>query len=130
MNNSEFAEIAFCKEDNVLVLSWKKYCCGDTYRDILTEMLNQLKTHTGSSLIVDFRNGFEELQSDLDWVYDEFIPLLSRTAECDAIAFIVNKEDDRINDLNIWCMVLEEYFCVEKFSEYNEAVDFVRKARF
>lgn len=129
MNNSEFAEIAFRKDDNVVELSWKKYCCGDTYRNILRDMLEQLKEHTGSSLIVDFRNGFEEQQSDLDWVYDEFIPLLARTAECDAIAFIITTEDDRINDLNIWCMVLEEYFAVGRFCEYSKAVDFIRKAR-
>lgn len=61
MNNifdSEFCNVAYIDKDNVVLLTWKKFCCFDDYRKPTLSASRMLKENAGSNLVIDARNGF------------------------------------------------------------------------
>jgi len=64
--DSEFSNVKYMSEDNIVFLTWKKFCCYDDYRNPTTfalELLNQCKN---SNFVVDARNEFEDEKDDVE----------------------------------------------------------------
>ena len=58
--DSEFSNVKYMVEDNIVLLKWKKFCCYNDYRSPTTFALELLKKYPNSNFIVDARNGFDD----------------------------------------------------------------------
>jgi len=56
--DSEFSNVKYMAEENIVLLTWKKFCCYDDYRNPTTFALELLKKYSNSNFVVDARNGF------------------------------------------------------------------------
>lgn len=64
--DSEFSNVRYMPEDNIVFLTWKKFCCYDNYRNPTTFALELLRKYPNSNFVVDARNGFEDIKEDVD----------------------------------------------------------------
>lgn len=48
--DSEFCKVTYVKEDNVVILSWKKFCCYDNYLKPTLFASKLLHKHGGAIL--------------------------------------------------------------------------------
>ena len=74
MYKSDFCEVSYSEELNSVLVTWKKFCRGDDYRDPLRCALSVMKDCIGCNYCADTRNGFENEEADTQWVFDYFLP--------------------------------------------------------
>ena len=74
MYTSEFCEVKYEPNYNVVFVKWKKFCCNNDYRKPLEYALNIIKEHENCDYVADTRNGFENIYEDTKWVADYFMP--------------------------------------------------------
>ncbi|MGL4106941.1 hypothetical protein [Clostridium sp. LP20] len=87
--NSEFCNVKYITEDNIVLLTWKGAAYLDNYRKPTIFASDLLAKNKGSNFIVDARNGFEDDERDVRWGFSTLLPLMAKT-DCKIICFIMN----------------------------------------
>lgn len=119
--NSEFSHICYKPEDEVVFLTWKKFCCYENYRNPVRFALKLLQEYPGSNLVVDARNGFEDDKADVEWAFTEFIPEMAKTS-CKTVTFLMNEVNEIEEEMDLWTKAFSKYFTVRKVTSYEEVV--------
>lgn len=120
--NSEFSNVKYIQKDNVVLLTWKKFCSHDHYRDPAKFALDQLRNHQNSNLIVDARNGFEDEKADVEWGFTTLLPGMSET-DCKVVVFIMEEANEIEAEMDMWTKELLKYFKVKKVASYADAIN-------
>ena len=97
MYKSEFCDVRYLPEKNVVLVTWKKFCCGEDYRAPLMYALNIIREYR-CSYAADTRSGFENNPEDTQWVEDFFMPEAVKRG-CDRICFIVDESNSLKREL-------------------------------
>ena len=119
--DSEFCNVKYVEEDNIVLLTWKKYCYSDNYRTPALFALGLLKKHHNSNFIVDARNGFEDEKEDVAWGFSVLLPEMSETG-CKAVVFMMNEINNIEDEMNMWIQEFKKYFSVYKAASYHDAL--------
>ncbi len=98
MFQSEFCNVSYKEEYNIVLVEWKKFCYGTDYRRPLEYALEIIKNNAGCNYVADTRNGFENEPEDTQWVADVFMPTASEYG-CKYIYFIIDKENSLKEEL-------------------------------
>jgi len=117
--DSEYANVRFDKENNVVVITWKQFCCDDDYRKPTTFALDLLDLYLGSNLVVDARNGFEDKESDVKWGFSFLLPAMSKTG-CKKVGFIMETENTIETEMDMWTLEFGKYFAVFREKNYED----------
>ncbi len=122
--NSEFCNVKYIKEDNIVFLKWKKFCCFDDYRNPTLFALELLKKYPYSNFVVDAINGFEDEKEDVEWGFSILLPAMSKT-NCRNVVFIINEVNEIEEEMDMWTKEFKKYFTVKKVKSYEGAVKFI-----
>lgn len=124
--DSEFCNVKYIEKDKVVLLTWKKFACGDDYRKPTTFAWELLKENVGSKFIVDTRNGFEDEKADVEWGFSVLLPGMAQTT-CKMVCFIMNQVNDIEEEINLWTKEFGKYFAVIKASGYENALEKMKR---
>lgn len=124
--DSEFCNVKYIEKDKVVLLTWKKFACGDDYRKPTTFAWELLKENVGSKFIVDARNGFEDEKADVEWGFSVLLPGMAQTT-CKMVCFIMNQVNDIEEEINLWTKEFGKYFAVIKASGYKNALEKMKR---
>lgn len=128
MNNifdSEFCNVAYLEAENIVLITWKKFCCFDNYREPTLFASQLLKENDGSNLIIDARNGFEDEKEDIEWGFQVLLPDMSKS-NCQNCIFILNEMPTIEDEIDLWTAEFEKYFRVHNVQSYNEAIEILK----
>ncbi len=119
--DSEFCNVQYIKEERIVLLTWKKFCFFDQYREPLFFALSLLKSFPKSSFAVDTRNGFEVVREDVEWNFHFLLPALLNTS---LKQIILISEAGELPDgaRNLWSEEFLKYFIVKRVGSYPEAL--------
>lgn len=95
---SEYCEVSYKEEYNVVFVKWKKFCCDQDYRRPLEYALDIIKRHENCDYVADTRNGFENIPEDTQWVAEYFMPAAVENG-CKCIYFIIDKSNSLKKEL-------------------------------
>ena len=95
---SEFCDVFYVEEKNVVLVHWKKYCELEQYRTPLELALKVIKEHPGCNYVADTRDGFEDNPLDTKWVADYFMPK-AKEYGCETIYFIIDSNNSLKEEL-------------------------------
>lgn len=95
---SEFCDVFYVLEKNVVLVHWKKYCELEQYRLPLEKALVVIRNHSGCDYVADTRDGFEDNPLDTKWVAEYFMPK-AKEYGCRIIYFIIDKENSLKEEL-------------------------------
>jgi len=119
--DSESCKVTYKDKANIVLLTWKKFCCFEAYRRPATFAAELLKKYSGSNYVVDARNGFEDEKEDVEWGFSVYLPALSKTG-CKNVVFIMNEVNDIEEEMDMWTKEFMKYFVIKKVKSYQEAV--------
>jgi hypothetical protein len=119
MFESEFCQVKYLEDLNVVLVTWKGYCCGDDYRKPLLYALELMKSHRGCNFVADTRDGFEDDPADMQWIFDVFIPL-ARETDCRYVFFIIDRDNSLKKELDAQSGELKNYFTVVPCFDLDE----------
>lgn len=119
MFQSEFCEVDYDDDLNIVFVKWKKFCRQDDYRNPLLFALDIMKNNNGCNYVADTRSGFENEQADTQWLFDVFIPQTALTT-CKIIFFIINKDNKLKEELEWQSAELKKLFDVYYCFEMDE----------
>ena len=119
--DSEFSNVKYMQEDNIVFFTWKKYCCYDNYRTPTIFALELLKKYPNSNFVVDARNGFEDEKEDAAWGFSVLLPAMSNT-DCKNVVFIMNEVNEIEEEMDMWTKEFMKYFTVHKVKCYGDAI--------
>lgn len=119
--DSEFCNVRYMEDDNVVLLTWKKFAQGDDYRRPTLFASNLLKQYSHSNFVVDARNGFEDDKEDVEWGFSELLPNMA-TSDCKFVTFIMEKAPDIEEEMDMWTKEFGKYFAVTKAASYEQAI--------
>ena len=111
MYRSEFSDVTYLEDLNVVFLKWKKFCRQDDYRKPLLYALDIMKNHLDCHFVADTRDGFENEQDDTQWLHDVFLPQSASTT-CKAIFFIIDNDHTLKKELEMHSVALRKFFDV------------------
>lgn len=123
--DSEFSNVKYIAEDNIVLLTWKGFCCYEDYRKPTTFALELLKEFQDSNLVVDARNGFEDEKEDVEWAFSVLLPEMSRTT-CNKVVFIMNKVNDIEEEMDMWTREFRKYFTVSRVESLEGAIKAIK----
>lgn len=123
--NSEFCNVKYVEKDNVVLLTWKKFCCFENYRKPTTFALELLKQYPKSNFIIDARNGFEDVKEDVEWGFSVLIPQMAET-DCKYVVFIMNRTHDIEEEMDMWTREFGKYFGVCRADSFENAIKAIR----
>ena len=92
MYRSEFIDVTYLEDLNVVFVKWKKFCRQDDYRKPLLYATEIMRSHANCHYVVDTRDGFENEDADTQWVFNVFLPQTAQTT-CKAIFFIIDNDN-------------------------------------
>ena len=95
---SEFCDVFYIEDKNVVLVHWKKYCELEQYRTPLEIALKVIKEHEGCNYVADTRDGFEDNPLDTKWVAEYFMPK-AKEYGCKYIYFIIDKNNSLKEEL-------------------------------
>ena len=95
---SEFSDVFYVEEKNVVLVHWKKYCELEQYRTPLEKALKVIKDHTACNYVADTRDGFEDNPLDTKWVAEYFMPK-AKEYGCRIIYFIIDENNSLKEEL-------------------------------
>ncbi|OOM80155.1 hypothetical protein [Clostridium sp. BL-8] len=124
--NSEFCNVKFIDKDKVVLLTWKKFACGDDYRRPTSFACELLKENIASNFVVDARNGFEDDNADVEWGFSILLPSMAQTT-CKIVCFLMNKVIDIDEEMDMWTKEFGKYFAVIKASDYENAIEKIKR---
>ena len=122
--DSEFCNVRYLEEKQIVFLTWKKFCSYEDYREPTMFALQLLKKYPNSNFVVDARNGFEDEEEDVEWGFNVLLPAMSNT-DCKIVVFILDKVNEIEEEMDMWTKEFMKYFKVNKVETFNEAVDFI-----
>ena len=120
--DSEFSNIKYIEKDNIVLLTWTKFCSFDNYRTPASFALSLLGKYPNSNFVVDARNGFEDAKEDVEWGFSELLPGMSKT-DCKYIAFIMNEVNEIEEEMDLWTKEFSKYFTVIRAVSYEAAIN-------
>lgn len=124
--NSEFSNVKYIEKDNIVFLTWKKFCCFEDYREPATFALQLLRQFPDSNFVVDARNGFEDVKEDIEWGFSVLLPQMAKT-DCKYVVFIVNERSNIEEEIDIWTKEFGKYFGVCQVTSFEDAVNALHK---
>ena len=128
-NNDEFispyCHVQYVANDNVVLLTWKEFCCFDNYRKPTIFAAELLIQKDISNFIVDARNGFEDDKADIEWGFSILLPKMAQS-KCKYCIFIVNEVTDIEGEIDLWTEEFMKYFVVKKVNSYVDAINFIQ----
>ena len=95
---SDYSDVYYVAEKNVVLVHWKKYCELEEYRAPLEAALKVIREHDGCDYVADTRDGFEDNPLDTKWVAEYFMPH-AREYGCRIIYFIIDKDNSLKEEL-------------------------------
>ena len=95
---SEYCEVSYNEQYNVVFVKWKKFCKGEDYRKPLLYALEIIRNNDGCNYVADTRNGFENDRDDTKWVAEYFMPHVANNG-CKYIYFIIDKNNSLKDEL-------------------------------
>lgn len=122
--DSEYSHVEYIAADNIVLLTWKKFCSKNNYRNPTTFAVDLLNRYSGSNLIIDARNGFEDESDDVKWGFSVLLPAMSKT-DCQVVVFIVNEVNDLKTEMDMWTREFRKYFIVKQTVNYADAINFI-----
>lgn len=122
--DSEYCHVEYIAADNIVLLTWKKFCCKNNYRNPTTFAVDLLNRYPGSNFVVDARNGFEDENEDVNWGFSVLLPAMSKT-DCKIVVFIVNEVNAIMPEMNMWTKEFKKYFIVKQVANYSDAIKFI-----
>lgn len=122
--DSEFCNVRYSKENNVVFLTWKKFCCYEDYRNPTMFALELLKKYPNSNFVVDARNGFEDEKEDVEWGFKVLLPAMSKT-DCKIVVFILNEVNEIEEEMDMWTKEFMKYFKVKKVETLEKARKYI-----
>ena len=120
--NSEFSNVKYIEKDNIVFLTWKKFCSFDDYRTPTYFALGLLEKYPNSNFMVDARNGFEDAKEDVEWGFSELLPGMSKT-DCKYVTFIINEVNEIEEEMDLWTEEFGKYFTVDRAVSYEAAIN-------
>lgn len=97
MYSSEYCEVKYEENYNVVFVKWKRFCSYDDYRKPLEYALEIIKQYQ-CNYVADTRSGFENIPEDTEWVADCFMPQAAMYG-CECIYFIIDKNNSLKEEL-------------------------------
>lgn len=128
MYRSEFCEVTYLPDYNVVFVKWKKFCRGKEYRAPLLHAIEIMKMHEDCHYAADTRDGFENEEADTLWVFDEFIPQAA-AAGCKYIFFIIHPDNRLKDELEGQSVELKKFFQVYACFDPDEIKDILNNKR-
>jgi hypothetical protein len=119
--DSEFCRVKYMEEEQVVLLTWKQYCCSEDYRRPALFALDLLNKFNSQVFIIDARNGFEDAKEDVEWGFLILLPAMAKTA-CKNVVFIMNTVNEIEEEMDMWTNECLKYFKVKKAACYEDAV--------
>lgn len=123
--DSEYSHVEYIAHDKIVLLTWKKFCSKNNYRNPTTFAVDLLNRYPGSNFVVDARNGFEDEREDVKWGFSVFLPAMSKT-ECKIAVFIMNEVNGIKSEMDMWTKEFKKYFIVKQVTNYSDAVKFIK----
>ena len=111
MYHSEFSDVSYLEDLNVVFVKWKKFCRGEDYRNPLLYALDIMKTHNNCNYVADTRNGFENEPTDTNWLFDVFLPETALTS-CKSLFFIIDGDNTLKEELEGQSVEIKKFFDV------------------
>jgi hypothetical protein len=125
MFKSEFSEVSYNEEMNVVLVKWKKFCCIDNYRKPLLYALEIIKNHKNCNYVADTRSGFENKLEDTQWLFDIWLPQVASTT-CKAFFFIIDKNNKLKEELDGQSVELKKLFDVHYCFGFDEIKEILK----
>ncbi len=97
MYKSEYCEVEYKPEYNVVLVTWRKFCSYDDYRKPLEYALEIIRKYK-CDYAADTRNGFENVDDDTKWVAEYFMPKAAEYG-CGCIYFIIDADNSLRDEL-------------------------------
>lgn len=119
--DSEYCNVKYIENDNVVLLTWKKFAQSENYRRPTLFALDLLKQFSHSNFVVDARNGFEDDKEDVEWGFSELLPNMA-TSSCKYVVFIMQKVPKIQEEMDMWTKEFGKYFAVMKATSYEKAI--------
>ena len=126
MYKSEFCDVSYNVELNVVFAKWKKFCRQDDYRNPLIYALDIMKNKKNCHYVADTRDGFENDKDDTEWLFNYFLPQASLTT-CKIIFFIINKDNKLKEELEGQSVELKKIFEVIYCFSLDEVKELLEK---
>lgn len=120
--DSEFCNVIYVEKDKVVLLTWKKFCCFENYREPTMFASGLLKKHMGSNFVIDARHGFEDEKEDVDWGFQVLLPDMAQSS-CKKCIFIMQEKPTIEEEIDLWTAEFKKYFQVFKVQSYDEAIE-------
>lgn len=118
---TEFCSVKYIKEENAVLLTWKKFACGKNYQNPTTYARKMFEETGAKSYIVDARNGFEDEKEDVEWVISVLLPGMAKTS-CKTVCFIMNEVNEIEAEMDFWTKEFSKYFKVVKATTFEMAL--------
>lgn len=119
--DNQYGNVKYIEKDNIVLLTWKKKCSYDDYRNTALAALSALQKNNNSNFVVDARNGFEDEKADVEWGFSVLLPAMSKTT-CKTVVFIMDVVNDIEEEMDMWTLEFRKYFQVYKVESFEEAV--------
>ena len=116
---SEFCDVSYNDELNVVFVKWKKFCKKDDYRKPLLCAIEIMRNHKDCHYVADTRDGFENEPDDTKWLFDVFLPEAAKT-DCKKIFFIINENNELKAELEGQATELTNFFDINYCFNLNE----------
>lgn len=121
-----FGRVEYIPADDLVLLTWKKFCCFDDYRRHTLFGLELLKNNPGSNFVIDARNGFEDEKEDVEWGFAVLLPAMAKTG-CHTVVFVMNEVTDIEEEMDLWSAEFGKYFAVKRADSYPAAVACIKQ---
>lgn len=128
MFQSEFCDVDYQSDLNIVFVKWKKFCRQEDYRKPLMLALDIMRNHNDCHYVADTRNGFENKQADTEWLFDVFIRQAALTT-CKMIFFIIDKDNSLKEELEGQSGELRKLFDVHYCYGMDEVKSILNKYR-
>lgn len=126
--DSEYSNVKFIAEENIVLLTWKKFCSFDDYRNPAMFAAELLMNHAGSNYVIDARNGFEDDKADVKWGFEVLLPYMSKS-DCRKCVFIMEEVPSIEEEMDMWTKEFTKYFEVYKVNSCDEAIKIIHDNR-
>ena len=110
MFQSEFCDVNYNEELNIVFVKWKKFCSFNNYRNPLYYALEVMKNHKNCHYVADTRDGFENEKADTEWLFSEWLPKVTSLTTCKIVFFIINEDNKLKKELEGQSIELKKIF--------------------
>ena len=119
--DSEFCYVTYDLERRMVLFTWKKFACGENYREPCRFAWELFKKYPLNYFVVDARNSFEDEAEDVEWGFSIFLPGMA-TTKCEGVYFIMEEVSEIEEEMDMWTKEFSKYFQVTKVTSYEEVI--------